>query len=309
MSKKQLKEKHKNLEINLVDIVSKLDPSDTGKYTKFLTNFLIKRIEETSNPNELNIRKGSLGGRIKKIPSLRNTLLEGFKIPSGSNEVENLFIDYLINMYSTENVENLFLFNQHLENDRIPNGYRDISNYENWDDINKQVSIATINYEKKRLEKEVKITLETEEWLAIRPLTMSSSLIYGSATKWCTASKNNHEYFYRYSSNGVLNYVINKLNGDKYGVYYDKDGKEFSIWDSSDKRVDSIESSIPQNIILQIYLNSKLENVNYEYFSDSEKENSSKYYQGFEEEYPVYEMAHVEIQNYVSPEPNQVEPM
>jgi hypothetical protein len=285
MSKRQLKEKYKNLEINLIDIVSKFDPSKTGKYTKFLTDFLIKKVFDNESKN-IRIR-----GRLRsKNFTLRDSLLEKFSIPFGSNELENVIIDYLTDVFGSENIENLYLFNYHLDNNRIQNGYRDITEYSSWDEINKQVSMATINYEKKRLEKDVLISFENKEWLVIRPLTIESSLVYGSATKWCTASRNNHEYFYRYSNNGVLYYVMNKLNGNKYGIYYDKQNSEFSIWDSIDKRLDSIECSIPHEIVRELYVKAKTDVVNYEYFSDSEKKESKKFYESFDETPQVEEI-------------------
>ena len=71
-------------------------------------------------------------------------------------------------------------------------------------------SSETVTNIQKLLEKEVQKIVEEDEWLVVRPLTVESSLTYGAGTKWCTASRHNKEYFYRYSRNGVLFYVINK---------------------------------------------------------------------------------------------------
>ena len=67
-------------------------------------------------------------------------------------------------------------------------------------------------------EQHVDVLDETDEYIFLVPKTHRGSLKYGSGTKWCTASRNNREYFYRYSRNGVLCYVISKIDGDKFGV-------------------------------------------------------------------------------------------
>ena len=264
MSKKELKQQNKDLEIHLVDVISKFDPSDTGKFTKFLIDSMRTLKSE---------RKRSLRKPRRKLNTPGT-----YETPSAAelSIVENILIHHFEELYGRDNLDSLYSFHNHLENNRIDEGHRDINQYTNWEDIKKQVSLATIKYEQKRLEKEVIKVLENDEWLVIRPLTLESSLTYGAATKWCTAMRTNYEYFYRYCDCGVLTYVIDKKNGDKYGVYYDSYGRissrdEFSIWNVLDKRIDSVESTIPSDIIKQIYEMSKNEEPNKTYFSESEK--------------------------------------
>ena len=257
MGRKELKQQNKDMEIHVVDILSKFDPSETGKFTKFLLDTLKNHQEPT---------KGRL--RLRARPRPQN----GFVRPTGKNKIEEQIISYLTEVFTVDNLETLIKFHNHLENDRIDINKRDINQYNNWDELNRVVSAATIKLDQKRLEKEVIKVLETEEWLAIRPLTIESSLTYGAGTKWCTAAKNDHDYFYRYSQKGVLTYVINKKTGDKYGVMYDlnENSGEFSVWNAPDKRIDSVESTIPQDIMREIYQMSKTEKNNLSYFSDEE---------------------------------------
>jgi len=257
MGRKELKQQNKDMEIHVVDILSKFDPSETGKFTKFLLDTLKNHQEPT---------KGRL--RLRARPRPQN----GFVRPTGKNKIEEHLINYLTEIFTVDNLETLIKFHDHLENNRIDVDKRDINQYNNWDELNRVVSAATIKLDQKRLEKEVIKVLETEEWLAIRPLTIESSLTYGAGTKWCTASRDNHDYFYRYSQRGVLTYVINKKTGDKYGVMYDLNDNsgEFSVWNAPDKRIDSVESTIPQDIMREIYQMSKKEKPNLSYFSDEE---------------------------------------
>lgn len=264
MSKKELKQQNKDLEINLVDIISKFDPSSTGKFTKFL----IESMRTLKSERKRSLRKPR---RKLNTPGTYET-----PSPEEHHIVENILIHHFEELYGRDNLDSLYSFHNHLENNRIDEGNRDINQYTNWEDIKKQVSLATIKYEQKRLEKEVIKVLENDEWLVIRPLTLESSLTYGAATKWCTAMRTNYEYFYRYCNCGVLTYVIDKKNGDKYGVYYDSYGHissrgEFSIWNVLDKRIDSVESTIPSDVMKQIYEMSKIEEPNKAYFSDSER--------------------------------------
>lgn len=263
MGKRELKEQNKDLKIHVVDLINKFDPSDSGKYTKFLTKLLKDRLTKTRN--ERNATRG-------RLRTLNNT---EFKIPRGTNDLEEVLIQYLSDVYSYENMETLIRFHKHVEANRIIG--KDINNYTDWDQLTRDVSLATLKQNQKMLEKEVQKVIETDEWLIIRPLTMESSLTYGSGTKWCTAMRNNRDYFYRYSRNGVLCYAINKIDGDKFGLYYDMENNEFSIWNAPDRRIDSVESTIPSDLMNKLYKFMKTEKCNYEYFSETEKEKCDNY--------------------------------
>lgn len=269
MGKKDLKEQNKDLEIHVIDLIRKFDPSDTGKYTSFLTKILKDKIgEEVDRP-----RKGRL-----RIVNLQNNV-RAFKTPTGKNDLEEVLINYLTELYGRENMEALFSFHKHTKENRIIG--RDINSYKSWDDLHREVALATLKQNQKLLEKEVQKIVEDDEWLVVRPLTVESSLTYGAGTKWCTASRHNKEYFYRYSRNGVLFYVINKNDGDKYGLFYDTESNEFSIWNAPDKRIDSIESAIPFDLMSKLYKLMKSDKPNYEYFLESEKHKCDEYLQEF----------------------------
>lgn len=264
MGKRDLKQQNKDLEIHVVDLISRLDPSTTGKYTKFLTRIL------TDNMNNLDSNSyiSELG--------YNTTIDDDFKKPKHTNDIERLIFDYLLRFYDMDNIRALFQFHRHTEEKRIVG--KDVNSYNNWAELQKDVALATLKQNQKLLEKEVQKVFENEEWLIVRPLTIESSLTYGAGTKWCTASKQNKDYFYRYSVNGVLCYSINKIDGDKYGLYYDKNNLEFSIWNAPDKRIDSVESNIPSEIMGNTYKFMKDEKCNYDYFSDFEKERCEKFY-------------------------------
>ncbi len=270
MGKRDLKEQNKDLEIHVVDLINKFDPSGTGKYTKFLLKILRDNLDERKLREEQEKNKI----RTLNIDTFNN--IKDFKTPVGLNVLEDILIAYLLDLYGSENMENLISFHKHTQENRIVG--KDINSYKGWNEINKEVLLATLKQNQKLLEKQVQKVVDIEEWLIIRPLTIEASLTYGSGTKWCTASRHNQEYFYNYSRNGVLCYVINKINGDKFGVYYDLEIKEFSLWDAPDKRIDSVESTIPSDLIAKLYKFMKNEKRNYEYFSEVEKLKCNDYY-------------------------------
>jgi hypothetical protein len=274
MGKRDLKEQNKNLEIHVVDLINKFDPSGTSKYTGFLTKLLQDKLKEERK----NIRKG-------RLRTFQDRLNE-FEVPKGQNALEDTLIYYLTELYGRENMDALYNFHKHTQENRLTG--KDINSYNSWDEIQRDVALATLKQNQKLLEKEVQKVFENDTWLIVRPLTFESSLTYGSGTKWCTSMRHNKDYFYRYSRNGVLCYVINKLDGDKYGLFYDMESNEFSIWNAPDRRIDSVESTIPSDLMSKLYKFMKTEKSNYDYFSDSEKEKYRNYYS---EEKTVQEVA------------------
>ena len=59
-------------------------------------------------------------------------------------------------------------------------------------------------------EEHIHVIEETDDYLILSPKTFKGSLKYGYGTKWCTASKDNPNYFTKYSKEGTLVYVIYK---------------------------------------------------------------------------------------------------
>lgn len=287
MGKRDLKEQNKDLEIHVVDLINKFDPSETGKYTGFLTKILKDRIAERTA--EFTALKNAKNTNLGRLRTLNDCDLD-FKMPKGVNDLEDVLIHYLSDLYSRENMETLIRFHQHVKENRITG--KDINGYKGWDEITKEVSLATLKQTQKSLEKEVQKVVEIDEWLVIRPLTMEASLTYGAGTKWCTAMRHNKDYFYRYSHNGVLCYVINKLDGDKYGLFYDMESNEFSIWNAPDRRIDSVETTIPSDLMSKLYKFMKTEKRNYDYFSESEKNNYEKYF-----ELKAYEQPNIAVED------------
>jgi hypothetical protein len=116
---------------------------------------------------------------------------------------------------------------------------------------------------------------ETDEWLVVKPLSYQASLKYGASTKWCTASKDNAEYYFRYSKQGILIYSINKKTGNKVAGFKSVDENsepETSFWNITDQRIDSMESGLPSDV-LDIFRNefSNTKQTNWDILTDEER--------------------------------------
>jgi hypothetical protein len=123
--------------------------------------------------------------------------------------------------------------------------------------------------------KQVQKLYETDEWLLVKPLSYQASLKYGASTKWCTASKDNAEYYFRYSKRGILIYSINKKTGNKVAGFKSVDENsepETSFWNITDQRIDSMDSGLPSDV-LDIFRNefSNTKQTNWDILTDEER--------------------------------------
>jgi len=137
-------------------------------------------------------------------------------------------------------------FDRMLEDNLIEN--TDISTYKDLSDVDQQLNIA---YTKKAIKEErkmVQVVMDNEEWFCVRPLTHSASIKYGAGTKWCTTMEKHIHHFNRYSQEGILIYLFNKLNSRKFGIHLTSrkhNPSMISIYDELDDRIDSTVARIP----------------------------------------------------------------
>lgn len=130
----------------------------------------------------------------------------------------------------------------------------DLTLYTDFGQIKDSLDVAEINAIGKELEKQIIVIFEDDEWILLKPLTYLSSKKYGSNTKWCTTSSNDSSHFTRYTSKGILIYCVNKKTGYKVACFYslDKNDPEFSFWDQEDKRIDSMQTELTEDLKLII---------------------------------------------------------
>ena len=263
MKKKILKVAHPDLNIHLVDILSLLDPSHTNKYTPFLIKQFKKfhtRFEKATSRANLPL-KTLVDKRYKEATLLQTHLL-----------------DFVLDIIGKEHIHALETFNTHLDEKRTT--ITDINELESFGDIHEQVVLAELNRNNSQIKKEITTLYRDDTWLIVKPLTYESSKVYGAATKWCTSQRENKRPFYEYSKEGVLIYIINRINSKKVAAnwYRSEEGHtELSWWDEKDRRLDSLQTNLPTFIIDKIkdfLISEKL--PNYHFFSTKEKNKATE---------------------------------
>jgi hypothetical protein len=244
MSKKVLKEQHPWANINFIDILSLIDPSGTNKFLPLMTKHLKVELDER-NKKYLDDRKYI----IQEITS--NTGMN----PSDFEKYETYTLERINNLMDTfgrDNVSLLNEFNEHLNNKRIDKN--DVSQYKSFDEIREVVKIASFKQAQKELRSSTHVVFEDEHWLMIKPLTFESSRKYGSSTKWCTTMENNKNYFYNYSSNGILIYIFNKVDNVKVAAHIRLQEKgrydnPIKLYNEQDVETDSYVLQLPKQVM------------------------------------------------------------
>lgn len=263
MGIKHLIQENPNMDINLVRLISKLDPSKTNKLTPFMVKVFKKRMVDFEK--EITQEEGIYGLRYEYVNSKM----------SDASGFEKLILTWVIDQFRAENIEILREFNEVLDKGLVDQN--DISKYENFEEITNQLSVARTKDLLKKSRKEISVVYEDDEIMMLKPLSFEASLKYGAGTKWCTAMKNEPEYFYRYSKNGILIYLINKETGRKFGCHSERyNDNRVQIFNEIDQVIDSFHMGLPYEklTILMDLMDSEKYGVNSDLFSEEEK---SKY--------------------------------
>ena len=314
--KKELKINNKDINIDLIDILSHIDPTNTNKFLPLLVNEL---------------KENTLGQIITKQPhqmhEFRHSINEGCKLSDYTEDdflkmpmplinyihgINSFFSDY--NNLNINLREMLSRFEELCQKNIIINN--DIQQYKNLSEVKLAVDNAEFLLMLKDQDSKKQVLFDSDSWLLIRPLTFETSVKYGYGTKWCTAMRNNSEYFNRYSKDFALLYLFNKKTKEKFGVqivtregnpenegssqpingFYTKtsDGiciyNEFyvgaiNIYNAADNQVDSFKAKIPDYIMKMLYNPAITDQSNYHYMLKNAKEYAEK----IDNEYQPYE--------------------
>lgn len=146
----KLKEQHPELNVSIIDLLTKIDPSDTNKYIEFL------------------------------IKQLKNS----YGYDEGQEDVSLYLITEIVGV---ENVTTLNEFDIHCKASRVKKN--DISQYKTWREMKESVKIADEIVRQKELEKQVVKLMDNDEYCVLIPLSYEASKIYGANTKWCTTQE------------------------------------------------------------------------------------------------------------------------
>jgi hypothetical protein len=266
MGIKHLIQENPSMEINVIRLLSKLDPSKTNKFTPFLLKIFKEKLEAYTDSHFYS--DGPYSSRYQHLNKTINSI-------NGFEKVLTMWI--IDHMFQAESIETLVEFNEVLGKGLIEEN--DISKYKDMNEIINQLSIAKTKDLLNKSRKEISVVYEDDMVLMLKPLSFEASLKYGAGTKWCTAMKNEPEYFYRYSKNGILIYLINKVTGRKFGCYSEVMGR-VNIYNEVDESIDSFHMGLPYGILSELmeFLDTNLHQSNVNMFSDEEMVNHNKYF-------------------------------
>lgn len=292
-----LKEQNTKYNKTLIDAIGMIDPSGKNTYV----DFLMKHVKNMYSSDHI---KNS-----HRFKDLKYELMHSYKVEEEKvNKFSEIDLLYLIPMlqavFNTSDVALLNKFNEMRELGKL--SWVDITKLSSFDEMGRVLSMVELREMSQDLKKQVIKHYEDDEWLIVLPLTHLSSKKYGSNTKWCTTS-DDFTYFRRYSSKGLLIYTMNKKDGHKIATYYSLqvNEPELSFWDPSDRRIDSMESNLPTEIIKEI--KSVIKNykkTNFDFLVGDELKKEMEYYASltkksellFEEPIPIpMEMNEVNI--------------
>jgi len=177
---------------------------------------------------------------------------------------------FISSIFNTETIRTMNTFIDLNERNLIEQN--DITKYKSIDDMINQISLAQLKTIGKDFERFIIKLRDDEEWLILKPLSWEASKKYGANTKWCTTASDTSDYFYKYSKNGVLIYMINKKTGYKVALYKEN-GESISFWNQKDHRVDSMETLLPDDIKLFLFehCNQKDLKTNSQYLTEEQK--------------------------------------
>jgi hypothetical protein len=265
----ELKKQNPQFSLNYIDIINEL--FDKPIYTEMVINLLKNQFREAEQ----------LRGT-----AIRRELVNEFKIDNKIVEDKSLFQLLILNRLLNDTIgfSEFRTITKFIElHKRNLLGNNDLTSYKTYSDLELQISLSELKLIDKEMEKQVMKLYDNDEWLIIKPLSFLASKKYGANTKWCTTQENNPEYYLKFSRRGILIYVINKITGNKIGVFKNIDmsyGKEISFWNMVDERIDSMESELPSdilNIIKDDFNQTTL--TNWELLSDDEKNKQTMWLQ------------------------------
>ncbi len=208
----KLKEQHPEFNISLIDMLAKVDPTYTYKYVEFL------------------------------IKELKTVFID--------DTASDIGLNIAIHLLDSDNVETLNEFEKHSKANRIKE--KDISKYDNFLEMKEQVEIAEKIVKRKELQKQVIKIYESDEWLAVIPLSYEASKLYGSGTKWCTTQE---KHWYEYIKNYKLIYIISRTDDVKYAVSYKYIDEKIQGWQANDEELNPMLFGIPSQVLISVIEN------------------------------------------------------
>ena len=154
-----------------------------------------------------------------------------FSLQHTTDEISKVVKNYhsIVDRLSKEKVEKIMdgdesetVFYSEDSKNKVLRSPKDINSFETLYELQKFLTLYDrfqfLSDQEEKSKKESEKLYEDDRFLIIRPLSHTSSCYYGANTKWCTTTRDNEDYFDRYTSKGKLYYIIDKKSSDRtYG--------------------------------------------------------------------------------------------
>lgn len=154
-----------------------------------------------------------------------------FSLQHATDEINKAVKNYhsIVDRLSKEKVEKIVggdesgtAFNSEDSKNKVLKNPKDINSFDTLYELQKFLTLYDrfqfLSDQEEKSKKESEKLYEDDRFLIIRPLSHTSSCYYGANTKWCTTTRDNDDYFNKYTSKGKLYYIIDKKSSDKtYG--------------------------------------------------------------------------------------------
>jgi hypothetical protein len=273
---KKLKEQNTLFGLSIIDLLTEIDPTKTNKFVPVAINII-----------KSNLKRQSENVKYEKDYYI-SYILETNKNVTKSQLTDLTDLDIMMEYFKgrmireflgSSDLNSLIEFIDHFERGLLS---CDLGKIKDIFQIENMVSLSKVKDFEKENSKTIKIEYRDDEWLLLRPLTYQSSLKYGAGTRWCTASKDNPEHFFRYGERGILVYCINLKTGEKFGYFKEvrlddysvNNDLELSFWNAADNRIDSIQCNFPETVYLALR---NLDNLTNKSFVEETWETNKKY--------------------------------
>ena len=237
------------LNTSLLEIFQKMDISKTKKYLPIYINFFRNRLDDFEVSYKTDGDHQYLFETVESFIGTKKTNELSF----GELLVTYRFVENM----DRERMKTINKFCEFNEKGLFPG--LDTTKLTDFTDIESYVATLELKEAEKMFSKQAPKVYDDKNWMVVRPNTYESSLKYGATTKWCTASSNNPDHFFRYTRNGALFYILNKTKNYKVALYVplrSGDGEGPSFWNQVDTRVDSMSLQFDYDIM--VFLKSQI---------------------------------------------------
>lgn len=223
-----------NMNMNLFDLFSVFSFEGKSKYTEMFVRILkkTKGLENFVKESKRVIKE--------KIDLDLNTVGQ-------LNDFQVIVLTLLVNeLMDVEDIKDFMKFGEYNERKLIKNN--DLQSINSFEQVSNEINKVELNLQTSEMAKQTKVLHNDDDWLILRPGTLQASIKYGTNTKWCTTMVD-QSYFDTHTERGVLVYSINKKTGYKVATFRSLDKSiEYSFWNQIDKRIDSMETELPDEM-------------------------------------------------------------